>query len=284
LKTEVGITGENKTGNALFTGKTIILFSLVGLLFAPVIFELFKLWIASEDYSHGFLVMPLSFYMVWRKRKTLLSLRPQPLWVGLPIFVAGMVSYLLSFITKFHTLTHLSMIVILIGLLLFLRGWYSTKELLLPVLFLLFMFPIPSAYYVLITNPMKLFITRISTLLIDLLGVPVYCEGNLLFMASMKLEVAEACSGIRSLYSYLMLGCLFAIMSTKFRSKLFLLVSPVPLAFGVNIFRVAATGVLANYYGPSVSQGFFHEFSGLFLFALGFIVFLGEFYFLNRTT
>lgn len=261
--------------------KTGALFILAALLFAPVIVELTSVWNTRDDYSHGFFVIPIALYLVWAKREKLLRLPVKPLWVGLPVLAGGAMTYLISFIAKFHTLTHFSMVVTLIGLLLFLVGWQLTKELLLPVLFLLFMFPIPTGYYVLITNPLKLMITTISTHMIDLMGIPVYQEGNLLFLPSTQLEVAEACSGVRSLYSYLMLGCLFAFMSRKRASKIALIISTVPLAILVNILRVTGTGILANFFGPKVAQGFFHEFTGFILFVFGFVILSLMYHFLN---
>lgn len=254
---------------------------LVILLFAPNILRLIHTWSTNGDYSHGFLVIPIALYLVFAKREKLLSLSPKPLWFGLPIFVVGVVTYVVSFLTRFHTLTHLSMIVILVGLLLFLTGWQITKVLLLPILFLLFMFPIPSAYYILITNPLKLIITKISTHIIHLIGIPVYREGNLLFLSTTQLEVAEACSGIRSLYSYLMLACLFAFMSKNRISEMVLLFSTIPLALFVNILRVTGTGILSNYFGADIAQGFFHEFTGIVLFFFGFATLFLEFHLLD---
>lgn len=261
--------------------KIVGLSIFVTVLFAPIILELIKIWSTNDDYSHGFFVIPISLYMVWRKWRNLLLLPGKPLWIGSPIFIIGVITYFVSFVIKFHTLTYLSMIVIILGLLLFLAGWQPTKELLLPVLFLLFMFPIPSGYYILITNPLKLMITEISAQIIYLIGIPVYRDGNLLFFANSQLEVAEACSGVRSLYSYIMLGCLFALMSSKQVSKTVLIASTIPLAFMVNIIRVTGTGLLSHYYGPEVAQGFFHEFSGFILFVLGFVLLYLEYYVLN---
>ena len=254
---------------------------LVTLLFAPVIWQLINVWKTNDDYSHGFFVIPISLYIVWHKRQKLLSLPAKPSWFGLPFFIGGVIIYFICFVTKFHTFTHLSMVVILLGLLLFLTGWQPTKELLLPLLFLLFMFPIPNAYYILITNPLKLMITKISTQVIHLMGVPVYREGNLLFLANSQLEIAEACSGVRSLYSYLMLGCLFAFMSTKRMTKMVLMLSTIPLAFAVNVVRVTGTGILSQYYGSKVAQGFFHEFSGFIVFVLGFVILCLEYCLMN---
>lgn len=261
--------------------KIAAVFVFVGLLFAPTLLKLVRVWSTREDYSHGFFVVPIAIYMAWQMRKRLMNLPSNHQWAGLPLLLLGAISYVVSLITNFHTLNYLSMIIVLFSLILFLGGWNLTKGLMLPVLFLLFMFPIPEAYYVLITNPLKLMITWISTQLISLLGIPVYREGNLLLLASTQLEVAEACSGVRSLYSYLMLGCLFAFMSKKKRSKALLLIATIPLAILVNIIRVFGTGVLANYFGPKVAQGFFHEFAGIIIFILGFVCLFLFFYLLE---
>jgi len=258
-----------------------VLSILIVLLFAPVILKLINVWMNQEDYSHGFFVIPIAIFIVWAKRDKLLDLSIKPLWIGFPIVVGGVFAYLVSFLVRFHTLTYLSMVAILFGLALFFGGWQLTKTLLLPIFFLLFMFPIPTAYYILITNPLKMMITEISTHMIYLMGIPVYREGNLLFVATTSLEVAEACSGIRSLYSYLMLGFLFAFMSRKRLTKVILVASTFPLAILVNILRVSGTGILANYFGPEVAQGFFHEFAGFALFIFGFVALFLEYYFLD---
>jgi exosortase len=258
------------------------IFFLAALLLTPVLIQLAKIWSAEGDYSHGFFVIPISFYMVWSKREKLLAFPLKPLWAGFPVFLIGVFFYVIAFITRFHTLTYLSILLLIFGLLLFMIGWDLTRELLVPLLFLAFMFPVPSAYYVLITNPLKLFITKMSVNIISLIGIPVYREGNLLFVASTQLEVADACSGVRSLYSYLMLGCLFAWLSKGFITRLVLIISTVLLAIIVNVLRISGTGVLSNYYGAQVAQGFFHEFTGFVFFVFGFAVLLVEYVVLNR--
>lgn len=248
-----------------------ILALLTIILFGPVFIELFDVWSNNEDYSHGFFVIPISLYIAWGKRAEIIKSSLKPSWLGLPLLIGGSIGYVVALLVRFHTLTYLSMMMIIVGLLLFLGGWKLIKILLLPIFFLLFMFPIPTAYYILITNPLKLMITKISMNLIYSIGIPVYREGNLLHLASTSLEVAEACSGIRSLYSYLMLGCLFAYLSNRRLSKVVLVVSTFPLAILVNTIRVTGTGILAHYFGSEVAQGFFHEFAGFVLFGIGLV-------------
>jgi len=146
------------------------------------------------------------------------------------------------------------------------------------------MFPIPAAYYILITNPLKLLVTKISVQLIYLFGIPVYVEGNLLFLSNAQFTVNEACSGIRSLYSYLMLGCIYAVMSKRLRTRIILIVSAVFFAIMINVFRVTITGVLASYVGAKTSEGFLHEFSGIILFMVGFVIFILEYVILEKKT
>ncbi len=274
IRVQSNLTRENKF-------KIGVVSVLVALLFAPVTIELIGVWISQDDYSHGFFVLPIALYMTWQKREDLSQLPLAPLRIGLPLLAGSTMIYVVSFLTKFHTLSHLSMVIVLLSLVLFFAGWKVTKALMLPVLFLLFMFPIPSAYYALITNPLKLFITTISAQIIRFVDIPVYRQGNLLFLASAQLGVTEACSGIRSLYSYLMLGCLFAFMSRKPIRKIVLVISTVLLAFLINIVRVTAIGVLANFFGSEVAHGFFHQFTGLGLFAFGFVVLFLEYRFLE---
>jgi len=262
--------------------KVLTLSSLITLLFAPIILQLINVWWTREDYSHGFFVIPLAFYMFWVKRRELLTLTSSPLWIGLPILFLGILSYSISFTVKFHILTNISIIIIILGLLLLFLGWSPTKIVLFPVLFLLFMFPIPEAYYILITNPLKMIVTRISVQLIYLFGIPVYVEGNLLFLSNTQLAVTEACSGIRSLYSYLMLGCIFALISKRLRTRIILIVSTIFLAIMINVFRVTITGILASYVGANASEGFFHEFSGIVLFAVGLVIFFLEYMILEK--
>lgn len=261
--------------------KAIIVALLAIILFAPAFIRLIEVWYNDPDYSHGFFVLPISLYMVWIKRQKLSILNKDISWVGFLVLLLSLMTYLVAYTIKFNTMVYLSMFFIIIGIVLFLAGWQVMKELLLPVFFLLFMFPIPNSYYIMITNPLKLMITEISAQLIGLLGIPVYQEGNLLFMAHYQFEIAEACSGVRSLNSYLMLGFVFVVICKKLLTKMILIISTVPLAIGVNIIRVTVTGILAIFFGEKVAQGFFHEFTGFILFIIGLVVLYLEYYFIE---
>jgi len=261
--------------------KLITLSILIILLFANPILHLVHFWYNNPDYSHGFVVIPTSLFILWQKREDILSTSAKASWAGFPLLLAGSIGYLIAVITKFQTLTYLSMVVTLLSLLLFLVGYKLTRILLFPVLFLLFMFPIPSEIYILIENLAKLMITDISVQIIRFFKIAVYQEGNLLFLANTSLEITEACSGIRSLYSFLMLGVVLTILCKKKMTKIILVCSTIPLAIFMNIIRVTGTGVLSNYYGDEVAQGFFHQFAGFLVFAIGFVLLSFEYYLLE---
>lgn len=284
MKVNVVVMEVKNYSKDIIITKIAALFILVTLLFSPVIWKLIFVWSAKNDYSHGFFVIPISLYMVWQKRGKLSSIRSKPSLIGLPIFVVSLVIYLISFIAKFHTLANFSIPFIILGLLLFLAGWELTKELIFPLFFLLFMFPIPSSYYIQLTNPLKLLMTKISAKIILLMGIPAYREGNILYLTSTQLEVTEACSGIRSLYAFMMLACLFVMLSTRLSIKITIIASVIPLAIAVNILRVTGTGILANLFGADVAQGFFHQFSGFVFFAIGLTFLLLEYLFLSSKT
>jgi exosortase len=146
------------------------------------------------------------------------------------------------------------------------------------------MVPVPDTVLGMVSFPLQLLATKISVGMIQFCSIPVFREGNMLFFTNTQLEVAEACSGIRSIVSLSMLSILFAYMSLKgWWRKAILVVSAIPIALLANVLRISGTGVLAHYFGDQVARGFLHEFSGMVVFALGMLVLFMEMKILNRT-
>jgi exosortase len=147
------------------------------------------------------------------------------------------------------------------------------------------MIPVPDSVLNLVSFPLQLFATKISAAVIQALSIPAYREGNMLYFAKTQLEIAEACSGIRSIISFTMLSTIFAyLLDNGWTRRLILLASAIPLAIFANIVRVTGTGILAHFYGEKVARGFLHEFSGLAVFAFGFVLLSIEFFVLNRVS
>ena len=224
------------------------------------------------DFSHGFLIPIVSLYFVYERRKELSALSPSTAWGGIGLILLGIFFLLLgNLATEFFTM-RFSMLLILGGIILFLLGKEFIKTLLFPLVFLIFMIPIPSILMGSITFPMQLFASKVAAKSLYLIGIPVLREGNIILLANTSLEVAEACSGIRSLISLLALSVVFAYFSQNTTWKRIVLVlSTFPIAIIANAARVTGTGILAHYYGDKVAQGFFHGFSGWILFVVAFV-------------
>ncbi|MCJ7782902.1 MAG: exosortase/archaeosortase family protein [Desulfobacterales bacterium] len=252
--------------------KSAIIVACLIVLYFRVAQGLVSDWIHMPDFSHGFLIPLVSFYFVYERRKELSVLSPSTAWGGLGLIVLGILLLLSgNLATEFFTM-RFSMLVVLGGILLFLLGKEFYKALLFPLVFLIFMIPIPSVLMDRITFPMQLFASKVAAKSLYLIGIPALREGNIILLANTSLEVAEACSGIRSLISLLALSVVFAYLSQKTTLKRVLLVlSTFPIAIIANAARVTGTGILAHHYGDKVAQGFFHGFSGWILFVVAFV-------------
>jgi len=242
------------------------------LLYFNVLQGLVSDWLHLADFSHGFLIPIVSFYFVYERRKELSALNRSSNWTGLPLLLFGIVLVLLGNLATEYFTMRFSILVVFGGVILFLLGKEFFKTLLFPLVFLIFMIPIPSVLMDRITFPMQIFASKVAASSLYLIGIPALREGNIILLANTSLEVAEACSGIRSLLSLLALSVVFAYFSQKTTLKRVLLIlSTFPIAIIANAARVTGTGILADHYGDKVAQGFFHGFSGWFLFVVAFV-------------
>jgi exosortase len=243
------------------------------LLYVPILGRLVQDWAHDDNYSHGFLIVPIALYFVWERRTRLVRLIPNPSLFGLPVVALGLVMLLGGLLGAELFLPRLSMLVVLTGAVLFLSGWQACRVLALPLAFLVLMIPIPALIFNQIAFPLQLLASRVGETVLSTLGVPVLREGNVILLAHTTLEVAEACSGIRSLISLLTLGIVYGyFMDPRGGVRTAVVLSTIPIAILANGGRVAGTGVAAHYYGAEAAQGFFHTFSGWLVFAAAFVM------------
>ena len=260
------------TSNRTAILKFAIIIACLSILYFRVVRGLVADWINLPDFSHGFLIPLVSFYFIYERRKELSVLSPSGSWTGFVLLVFGIFLLLLGNLATEYFTMRFSLLLVIGGIILFLLGKDYFKSLLFPLAFLIFMIPIPSILMDRITFPMQLFASKVAASALYLTGIPVLREGNVMLLANTSLEVAEACSGIRSLISLLALSVVFAYISQKATWKRVLLVlSTLPIAIIANAARVSGTGILAHYYGDKVAQGFFHGFSGWILFVVAFV-------------
>lgn len=241
-------------------------------------------WYLDENYSHGFLVPLLAGYFIYLDRERLAREPVAPCLAGLLLLALGVLQLYVGFLATEYFTMRLSLVLVLAGMVLTLLGPRLLRLLALPVGYLVFMVPLPYIAYDAIAFPLKLFVTNISTMLLKASGVAVLREGNILQFADLTLEVADACSGLRSLMSLAALGVAYAALSPLTAARRVLLVlATVPIAIATNVLRVFVTGVMAVHVGPAAAEGFFHEFTGLFVFVVSLVLFAGTGELLRRT-
>jgi exosortase len=263
--------------------KVAILIMLWAAAFVPVYPELWSTWMHSSNNSHGVLVPLISAFFIWIKRDRLSQAQMNTSIFGAAILVSSMAIYLLALAGQVAVAQRAMIIVSLIGLVLFNFGWQIFKILAFPLCYLIFMVPVPVSIYGLIAFPLQLFATDVSHAIIQAVSIPVLQEGNMLYFVQTQLEVAEACSGLRSMMAFVMLSVLFAyIMDRGWWRRAVLVLSAIPLAIFANIVRVTGTGILAHFYGGEVARGFMHDFSGMAVFVFGLALMFLEYQALNR--
>jgi len=230
-------------------------------------------WWTDDNYSHVFLIIPIALYLAWERRRAFAD-APLRLSIFGLIVVIGSIAVLLAGILGAELfLTRISILGTVAGSVLFLFGWRRLRILAFPLAFLFLMIPLPAIIFNQIAFPLQLFASRVGELALTTVDIPVLREGNVLILANTSLEVAEACSGIRSLVSLLTLGIVFGYFADQ-RGwvRALIALSTIPIAVITNGARVAGTGVAAHQFGPGAAEGFLHEFSGWVIFVLAFMM------------
>ena len=249
-----------------------------GLLFiayAPILYALVKNWYDDEDMGHGFFVPLIAGYIAWQKRDELAKLVPKPNWWGLAIVIYGVVQLYIATLGAELFLSRTSFVITLIGMVLLLGGREYLRALSFPLFLLFFMVPIPAIIYNRITLPLQDIASRFADAALALLGYPVLREGNIVELPSKRLDVVEACSGIRSLLSLTFLSLVYGYFFEKRRwVRTVLFFSTIPIAIVANGGRVTVTGILSEI-NPEYAEGFFHEMSGWVIFMIAMSIMIG---------
>jgi len=245
---------------------------LIGVYFR-IVPDMVQQWAQDENYSHGFLVPLIAGYFFYSRWSELKQRLVEPDWVGLALIILGLLQLLVGWLAVEYFTMRSSLIVLLAGMTLYLFGKELLKGMALPLGYLIFMVPIPYIIYDMLAFPLKLFVTRISVAFLKMVGVVVMAEGNIIIFPATTLEVADACSGIRSLTSLLALAVAYAFfIRTGNGRRLIIIVSAIPIAIATNALRVIVTGILAQWWGAQAAEGFFHEFAGMAVFALAMVL------------
>ena len=250
----------------------LIVCAAVVWLYAGALSSLVSQWASDDDYSHGFFVLPLAVFFAWERRAALRGAACRPSFAGLLLIAVSLVLFLAGILGAELFLTRVSIIGVLAGAVLFVWGREHFRILLFPLAFLLLMIPLPAIVFNQIAFPLQLLASRVGETAIAAAGIPVLREGNVLQLANTNLEVAEACSGIRSLVSLLMLGIVLGYFTEpRGPARVAIALAAIPIAILANASRVAGTGLASHWVGPAAAEGFFHTFSGWLMFVVAFV-------------
>jgi exosortase len=242
-------------------------------LYAPVLYRLIAQWVHDPNYSHGFFVPAFSLYVIWQDRDRLRKLPRRPSWSGLLILAIAVVVLTAGTLGAELFLSRTSFLIAIAGLVVLFFGWSYLRAILFPWLFLLLMIPIPNIIFNQITFPLQLLASKAAAFVLPLLGVPVLREGNVIQLPVMTLEVAEACSGIRSLMSLATLSIIYGyLLETRISTRVILAIAAIPIAVIANGLRIIGTGLLVQYWDPEKAEGFFHAFSGWLIFVVSLLL------------
>lgn len=253
-----------------------IAFSLPVLIFSymETSWTLFQTWLNNDDFSHGLLILPLTGYLIYRKRDQLAGISIKTDWRASPLLFLPVFVYAVGELGADVFTVRASIFLFVLVLVWFFYGFELVKTLRFPLAFLFLALPLPGLVYRNITFPLQLLASDLSVKALHAMGILAYREGNLIDMGFTQFQVVEACNGLRFILPMLTLGVLFAFWQPLPWWKRVILVGiTIPLSIMANVIRIAGTGVA--YWGPEVAEGFFHGFSGWVVFMLAFFLFGG---------
>ena len=256
-----------------------IVWSLVAILYSPVIFQLYKSRWEMIDYTHAYFILPVSLFLAWRKRKEIVKSVSSITNQGLifpSILILGILLFILGWRKEYLFITSGSMILVLIGLIGYLYGPKTVRKLAFPIGYLILMIPPPLGILDAITLPMRYGISAVAAGILKSFHYPVMREGLLIYLGRQEIFMGAPCSGFRSLITMFSLGLAYIyILKETRKNKIIILLSVIPLALFGNLLRVLSLCLVTYYFGQEAGQGFFHDFSGIIVFVIMILGLLG---------
>lgn len=277
-----------KTGNinsALVWSLALLSILVCLAAFSSGLHELVRRWSTQEEYSHGFLIPFIAAWLLWTRREALSVSIGRPAWSGLALIVLAAVMQVIGKLSALYLLSQVGFIVTLIGVALAVGGYSLLKVTFIPIVFLLFAIPLPYVIDAALSLRLELISSQLGVFFIRLFQIPVFLEGNVIDLGIYKLQVVEACSGLRYLYPLLSLGFLAAyLFHAPFWQRALVFLSTIPITILMNSFRIGLVGVLVNSWGPQDADGALHMFEGWIIFLACSAMLIGEMYLLVRLT
>jgi exosortase len=241
---------------------------LLILCYAPILYRMGVQWATDENMGHGFFVPVIAGFIAWQRRHTVAAIPRKPNGWGLFLVIFAALEGLAGTLGAELFTARMAFVIALVGVILYVGGTRWVRALAFPLLLLPFMVPIPAIIYAQLTLKLQMLASQLGEIMISAMGIPVLRQGNTLILPSQTLDIAEACSGIRSLMSLAFLSLVYAYFADKrVWMRWALLLATIPIAIGANGVRVAVTGLLSEI-NTQLAQGAYHEAEGYIVFVV----------------
>ncbi|MCK5015842.1 MAG: exosortase, partial [Candidatus Peribacteraceae bacterium] len=222
-----------------------------------------RYWYGTEEFGHAFFIPVISIYLIWQKRFEINEIPIRKTWIGLFITFLGTMLFVVGNLSAIYVIQQYALVLVLVGLFVSVLGVDVAKKVILPLILLFFMIPLPGFLYNTLSGQLQLISSSLGVFFIRLFEISVYLEGNVIDLGVYKLQVVEACSGLRYLFPLMTLGLIMSYMYRSTRlNKFIVFFSTIPITVLMNSFRIGVIGVLVEYYGISMAEGFLHDFEG----------------------
>jgi exosortase D (VPLPA-CTERM-specific) len=229
--------------------------------------SLVNTWMKNEDYSYGFLIPVVSLYLIWDMRARLKDVEFRSSWAVFPVLISLVLLSIYGILGSSGNISMPAVPLLIICFTAFCFGLDITRRLILPLGFLIFMVPIPPILERTIGIYLKSLSSKLGGEVIQFFNISVNVSGNIIDLGVTQLQVVDACNGLRYVFPLLAIGVIYAYLFERVTWKrIFCVLITIPIAILTNALRIGITGILTNYYGPGVAEGFFHDFSGWVLF------------------
>jgi exosortase D (VPLPA-CTERM-specific) len=225
--------------------------------------HMFDTWMGREEYSHALLIPAISAYLIWQQRSELLRIGLQGSWLGVALVVIGALVQTLGVLAAVDVVQQYGLLIAIYGIVLALIGRRAFALLWAPLLILALMIPLPEFLLQNFSAKLQLISSQVGVWFIRLFRISVFVEGNVIDLGGYKLQVAEACDGLRYLFPLMTLGFVMAyLFKVAFWKRALLFLSTIPVTILMNSFRIGTIGVMVEHWGTSMAEGFLHDFQG----------------------
>jgi exosortase D (VPLPA-CTERM-specific) len=239
---------------------------LLGVIFYDGL-DLMVKWWERDEYSHGYMIPMVAVYLVWQKQHQLAAATGRGAWAGTLLVALSLFVFLMGELSALYTVIQYAFLLCLAAVMLSFFGWRSVPVLWIPMAYLIFMIPLPNFLYNNLSSELQLISSQLGVYVIRLFDISVYLQGNVIDLGVYKLQVVEACSGLRYLFPLMSFGFLIAVLyKGPFWQRAVLFLSTMPITVLMNSFRIGVIGVTVEYWGIEMAEGFLHDFEGWVIF------------------